>query len=251
MPPGYGGPGMGTPGPMGTPGEIPPPPSSSSGGGVNKLGVAFGVLMVLVLGGVVVADKVFGVEIPFVHDWLSGGGGTSPDQISFKDWGIDKKAADPDKLIAEAGKKARAWRKDAKFYSVNILGLRADGTVDFGAGSSVVTIEYFSPALVGSTSPKDQKDSIRKYVVNSTGIDEQRWGVKQRYTDVPGTPVPKCTSKQIGKVLGEKGLGPKGTAQVTLDPGFAFATDSLSFNINVTEPKLHLFLDIDSCKVIR
>ena len=56
---------------------------------------------------------------------------------------------------------------------------------------------------------------------------------------------------KIGKLLGEKGLGPKGTAQVTLDPGFAFATDSLSFNVNVTDPKLHLFLDIDSCKVIR
>jgi hypothetical protein len=43
----------------------------------------------------------------------------------------------------------------------------------------------------------------------------------------------------------------KSQATISLDPGFAFATDGLSFNVNVQEPKLHMFLDIDSCDIIK
>lgn len=247
-PPGLGGLTPGFPGPMGAHQAVAPGPSSSSGG-TSKIGMIFGILMVLVIGGVVLADKVFGVEIPFVHDWLAGGGGSS--SISFKDWGLDKKAADPDKMIEEAGKKARKWKKDAKLYSVNVLGLKTDGTVDFSKDGSVVTIEYFSPSMVGSSSTKNLKDSIRKYVANSVGIDEQRWGVKERHDNVPGTPVPKCKAKQIGKLLGGKGLSSKDTAHISLDPGFAFATDGLSYNVLVDKPKLHLFVDIHSCDVLK
>ena len=54
--------------------------------------------------------------------------------------------------------------------------------------------------------------------------------VKERYTNVPGTPVPKCAPAGLGKLFADRGLGPSDTFQVSLDPGFAFATDSLSFN---------------------
>jgi hypothetical protein len=106
--------------------------------------------------------------------------------------------------------------------------------------------------MVGSTSEKTRKESLRKFVINKYNVKEEIWGVKKRYTDVPGTPVPKCKIKKIGAILKDKGLKGDDTASLNLDPNFAFATDGeASFNINVQKPRLHLFVAIDSCKIIK
>jgi hypothetical protein len=189
----------------------------------------------------------------FILPAVTGGsvGGSGDAKKELKKEGIDFEAANPDELITAMQKRAKKWRKDAEFYAVSINGFKNDGTIDFSSDSSTMTIEFFSPKLVGSTSSKDRDEGMRKYVINKYKVDEQVWGVKKRYTDVPGTPVPKCTGKQLGKILKDKGLKSKDTALVSLDPGFAFATDGLSFNINVTTPKLHIYVDINDCKILK
>ena len=198
----------------------------------------------------ILAFVVWRFVLPGVTGGSVGGGGGDAKRELKKD-GISFEAANPDDLIGAMQKRAKKWSKDAEFYAVSINGLKNDGTIDFSSDSSVMTVEFFSPKLVGSGSKSDRDKGMRKYVVNKYKVDEQVWGVKQRYTDVLGTPIPKCKGKQIGKLLKDKGLKGEDTALVSLDPGFAFATEGLSFNINVNNPKLHVYVDIDSCKVLK
>jgi hypothetical protein len=247
---------MGQPGapPFGAPGGAPqfganpqfgtPGFTAPSGGGFLAKAAMAVVPFLCILG--FVAWK---FVIPMVRGGSSGFGGPIAKRDLEKE-GIDIKAASPDALIAAMQKRAVKWKGDAQFYSINILGLKPDGTVDLENSSSNITIEFFSPQLVGSILQKQREDSIRKYVINKYKIDEQVWGVKKQHKDVPGTPIPKCPQKDVAKALGEKGFK-DGTAHVTLDPGFAFATDGLSFNIHVDSPKLHIYMGIDDCKILK
>ena len=122
---------------------------------------------------------------------------------------------------------------------------------DFTEGGSVATIEYFSPAAVGSTNLEIRKSSIRKFIFNSAGVKEETWGVKDPVKNVPGTPIPTCTSKQMAKVFEGKGVKDAKRVHVSLDPGFSFATNSLSYHAMASDPKLNVWLDIASCKIIK
>lgn len=239
---------------MPQPPSVGAPPSSSSGGAGRFLGIGFGALMALGVGGAVVAQNVFGIEIPFIGRFIGGGGGGGGKSAKseLKKMGVEIDKADPDVLLEKVGERARKWRGDAKFYSLSINGMKTDGTVDL-TKSSTITIEFFSPALVADASNEKRKKSIKKYVFNSSVVAEQDWGVKERHENVPGTPIPKCTSEQIGKVFKDKGLGDGDTFLVSLDPGFAFATNSLSFNAQTTggAKKVHVYLDINDCKVLK
>lgn len=179
------------------------------------------------------------------------GHGTAPGNTKVSELGIDEKAADPDKMIANVKARALAWKKDAQFYSVNVLGLGPNGTVDLTDDGSVVTVEYFSPSAVASNSPEERKNAIKKFVFNSVGMSEDIWGVRERSDHVPATPIPRCPAKQIGQALAQKGLKAGKTAQLTLDPQFAFATDKLSYSVNMSDPKLQVWFDINSCAVVK
>jgi hypothetical protein len=228
------------------------PPAIRSGGGLGRfMGMGFGVLMAVVIGGVVLAQNVFGIEIPIIGRFIGGRGGGGSAKRELDKIGVEYEAANPNDIIKGLKKRAKRWRKEAEFYSVSINGLKSDGTLDFSTGKATMVVEFFSPKLVGSTSKSNRKKSIRKYVINKYKVTEQVWGVKKRYPDVPGTPIPECQLTEVGELLEERGMKGKKTASVSLDPGFAFATDGLSFNINVTSPKLHLFVNIDSCEVIK
>jgi len=222
--------------------------TAPSGGGGMKIMTIIGPTIgaILVVGFVLVRQ--FGL-IPGFGGGSSSSTNSSEEAIS--DLGTKFDAADPTKIIKSLEKRAKKWKGDAKFYSVNILGMKNDGTIDFGEGSSTMTVEFFSPKLVGSTSATKRKDSIRKYVINKYKVDEQVWGVKKRYENVPGTPIPKCKAKDLGKLLKDKGLKGDNTAHINLDPGFAFATDGVSFNVHVQKPKLHLYVQIDTCEIIK
>ena len=233
---------------MGSPGGNKPKGGSGLGGRIAGMGL--GVVISLAVAGVVVAQTVFGIEIPVIGKLLGGGGNPSSKSALKKD-GINYEAANPNDIIEAMGKRARKWRKDAEFYSVTINGMKTDGTLDFSGDKAIITVEYFSPELVGSSSSSKRKDSIRKYVINKYNLKEEVWGVKKAFPDVPGTPVPKCQLSKVGKTLKDKGMTDKSSATISLDPGFAFATDGLSFNVNVSNPKLHMFLDIDSCDIIK
>ncbi len=222
------------------------------GGGLRRfMGMGFGLLFALVIGGGALAQGVFGIEIPIIGRYIGGSGGSGNAKRALDKIGVDYEAANPNDIIKGMRKRAKKWRKEAEFYSVSINGLKSDGTIDFSKDNSTMVVEFFSPKLVGSTSKSKREKSIRKFVINKYKVAEQVWGVKKRYPDVPGTPIPECQLEEVGKLLKERGMKGKKTATVSLDPGFAFATDGLSFNINVTSPKLHLFVDIDSCEVIK
>ena len=54
------------------------------------------------------------------------------------------------------------------------------------------------------------------------------------------------------KLFAERGVSKTNTFLVSLDPGFAFATNSLSFNCQTSKgKKVHVYLHIDSCKVLK
>ncbi len=236
---------------MGMPPGVAPPAIRSAGGLSRFMGMGFGVLVALVVGGVVLAQNVFGIEIPIIGRFVGGGSGKAKAKRELDRMGVEYDAANPNDIIEGMAKRAKKWRKEAEFYSVSINGLKSDGTIDFSKDNSTMVVEFFSPKLVGSTSKSSREKGIRKYIINKYNVDEQIWGVKKRYTDVPGTPIPECELSEVGKLLKERGMKGKKTASVSLDPGFAFATDGLSFNINVSSPKLHLYVDIDSCEVIK
>jgi hypothetical protein len=208
----------------------------------------------LLAGGVVIAQTVFGIEVPIIGRFFGGGRGGSSGpsaKAEFKKLGISYEKADPNEIIDKLERRAKKWRKDAKFYSMHINELQQDGTLDFSTKKPTMTVEFFSPSLVGSSSSTKYKKGIRKFVINYVKIDEQVWGTKKSYPDVPGTPIPKCKMSKLAKSLKDKGLTKDSRLSVGLDPGFAFATKGLSLNVNGTKPKLHVFADIHSCEVIK
>lgn len=202
--------------------------------------------------GAVVLGVGFTVFKMFLHGAIPGvGSGTAPGNVALKELGIEEKTADPDKMISSVRARAKQWKPDAEFYSINVLGMGPSGMVDLSDQASVVTVEYFSPSAVGSASPTDRQNALLKFTFNSYGMNQEAWGVRERSEHVPATPVPRCAAKQIGQVLSQKGLTQGKTAHVDLDPQFAFATDKLTFNVLADDPKLHLFLDINTCAIAK
>ncbi len=135
--------------------------------------------------------------------------------------GIDNKKADPDKMIAGAAAYAKKWRSDAGFWSVTILKLGADGTVDLT--SSNVVVEYFSPSAVSSPLSSLRDDSIKKFnFIDETMNYKDIWGVRKQYTPAPkATPIPGCTAKMLAAKLVSVGALKAGSPiQVSIDPQF-------------------------------
>lgn len=144
-----------------------------------------------------------------------------PGREKLSNVGIDKKKADPDRMIIAARAYAQKWKSDAGFWSVNILKLGADGTVDLS--DSNVVVEYFSPSAVSSPSTTVRNDSIKKF--NYIGDDMQygdKWGVTKRYDPPPRpTMIPTCTAKMLAAKLVAVGvMKPGGTAHAQIDPAF-------------------------------
>ena len=78
-------------------------------------------------------------------------------KAEFKKLGISYEKADPNKIIAKLEKRAKKWRKDAKFYSMHINELQSDGTLDFSSKKPTMTVEFFSPSLVGSSAARSTR----------------------------------------------------------------------------------------------
>ena len=234
--------------------QAPPPAPAKRGGGLARvlpvlMAVGFGLLGTAA----VVAQTVFGIEIPIIGKLLAGGGsGGGPSaEAELKRLGVSYEAADPNAIVDKLEGRARKWRKDARFYALHINDMSGDGTIDFSSNSPTMTVEFFSPSLVGSASSVDYKKGIRKFVINHYKLDEQVWGVKEPVKDVPGTPIPKCKMPELMKTLASEGVTKSSKILVSLDPGFAFATKGLSLNVQSQNPKLHVYVDIDSCAIIK
>ena len=143
---------------------------------------------------------------------------------SVSNLGIDKKKADPDKMIAGAAAYAKKWKSDAGFWSVNILALGADGTVDLT--SSNVVVEYFSPGAISSVLPSTRDDSIKKFnFIDGNMQYKDVWGVRKQYNPPPHpTPIPSCTAKMLAATLVKQGILKTGASlHVSIAPEFSDA----------------------------
>jgi hypothetical protein len=205
------GPPMGAP-PMGMPGGNYSSVTTSGGGSGNMLKAVGTVLLIII----VVIFKVVvrgGVK-------AATGGGSMRESIS--DLGIDKKKADPDKMIAAARAFAIKWKSDSAFYGVNIQKLRADGTVDLT--DSNVVVEYFSPAAVSSPSVTIRNDSIKDFNFNDDTMSyAQQIGVNKRYDPPPrATNIAGCTVKTLTAKLVQVGiLKTGGSVHAQIDRNFS------------------------------
>lgn len=150
--------------------------------------------------------------------------GSAPGRASLSSVGIDKTKADPDRMISSAQSYAKKWKSDAAFWSINILALRADGTVDLS--NSNVVVEYYSPSSVASASKTVRDDSIKKFnFVDGNMLYGDKWGVTKRYDPAPSpTKIPTCTAKLLAaKLLALGILKPGGTVHAQIDPAFGDA----------------------------
>jgi hypothetical protein len=168
-------------------------------------------------------------------------------------YNITENAADPDAMIRSAGELARSWRSDAVFSSINILGMRTDGTVDLTSSSNTVMVEYFSPARVSSFLERERRDSIKKYSFTRTGINyNTTWGVRRRVERPVATPTPTCGARQLGAVLAAQGVPPTASLHVQYDPQFAFAVNgALAWHVTSSNPAIDRWYDVGSCTFLR
>jgi hypothetical protein len=210
-----GGPPMGAaPPPMGGFGGMPQPGTTfnrsgggGSGGMIKAIGGGVGTVILLI----VVAFLKFGLKSAARSQYTE----------SLSSMGINQKKADPDKMIAAARAYALKWKSDAGFWSVNILKLGSDGTVDLT--KSNVLVEYFSPSAVSSPLSSVRDDSIKKFNFNDSTMNyKDKWGVRKQYSPPPRpTAIPGCTAKQLAAKLGSMGLlKPGGTVHAQIDPAF-------------------------------
>jgi hypothetical protein len=202
--------------PFGAPGMQPVMPGGGAFGAMNKTAATMrfmrlGISIVVVLGVAAVGISTAG--------WRYFVG--APGSASLSSLGIDKKKADPDRMISAAQSYARKWKSDAAFWSINIQQLGADGTVDLS--NSNVVVEYYSPSGVSSPSKSARDDSIKKF--NYIGDSVQygaKWGVTKRSDPAPSpTPVPTCTAKLLAARLVSLGILKSGsTVHAQIDPAF-------------------------------
>jgi hypothetical protein len=168
-----------------------------------------------------------------------------PDYITYSAVKLDEKNVDADRLIPTVDSAARAWRKDAAFWSINIQAVRPDGTFDASGGGA--SIEFVSPSGVNAYAPKQREDSIKKFSFGAGGIDyHDLWGAQNRW-DIKETPsLPHCGIKMVMKQLAAKGLTGNKTAHVTFDPQFAWD----AWHVLSDDPQINAFFSTEDCSPV-
>ena len=201
-------------------------------GGVSKAKVfgAIGLAIALAIGGVFVKMKL---------------GTTVKGNLSYASLGVDAKKPDADTLIANLGKPATRWKRDAMWWSANFQAVDADGKVDVAKGAEVV---YISESAVQSHAKSVRKDSIKKYRAGMAGVSHKDlWGATEPWQGIERHPVPKCTIKDVMALVG-KDL-PKGkTVRVTFDPKFA---EFYAWRVMSDELKIDTLYAFEDCAIIK
>lgn len=269
MPPGMGAPGMGAPG-MGAapglgvpgmqvaPGQANPwsaPVASATPAAVPGMsiplpggfklpiklgGASGGVSMFKILGGVVlmIALAIGGVVFKMKFAKPKG-------VITYKALGLEKGKADPDRMMTALAAPAKAWHKDAMFWSLNFQAVRADGTVDTSKGAEVV---YVSPSASASYAKSQRSNSVKKYAFGPQGAGNKgRWGWNDPVKDLEAPPAPKCTIKDAVALVAKGGLPAGKTVRVTFDPKFA---DYYAWRVMSDDPKIDTLYSWDDCSII-
>jgi hypothetical protein len=174
-------------------------------------------------------------------------------KTGLKKYDIEAEHADPDAAIRAAGDIARGWQPDAVFQSINIVGMRTDGTVDLSNSSNSILVEYFSLARVSSFVEAQRRDSIKKITFRSTGATHNIvWGVRRRVERPSATPFALCTARQLGALLAQQGVPPTALLTVQYDPQFALAVNgAFAWHVTSSAPVLDRWYDAGSCTFLR
>lgn len=241
--------GPGGPPPQGAPPAQPRGPSGAApgwgniarhaggGGGPSKLKVIGAVagsllLAALVFGGYHLKDKFLGKR-------------TSKGAISYRALGLDLDAAPADQVIGALEAEARRrWKRDASWWSVNLMRVRPDGTLDMSQSNGA--LQFVSASGVQALAKSRRKDSIKEYSLSPTGARSTKMiGAKDPWKGFEPLPVPGCKIADLVKVLGARGFA-DGTVRITFDPKFGFAS-GWNWRVWSKDDALSGYYSMDDC----
>jgi hypothetical protein len=208
-----------------------------AGGSKKKiyLGIAGAIAIAIAsVVGMIVKNKVMGPK-------------TAKGSVNLSRVGIDKKSAQVDTMIsAMEGHAQKKWRKDATWWSVNVHGVRPDGTVDLTSSGGTATLTYVSKAGVTATSKRKREDSLKEYSMSGTGARSNKIiSAKKAWTGFEPLPVPGCLVGDVVAVLNQRGFS-SGTVRVSFDPKFGFAS-GWNWRVWSDDAELQGYYSMDDC----
>lgn len=162
--------------------------------------------------GVIVKNKVFGKK-------------TARGSISYASLSINPKSAHVDQVIGALESRARrSWRRDATWWSLNMYGVRPDGTVDLDKGGGAAVVKFVSASRVQALSKRKRKDSIKEYKLTPRGVKSDKIiSATKPWKGFEPLPTPGCKIANLVAALGKKGFT-DGTVRISFDPKFGFAS---------------------------
>ncbi|MCE9579400.1 MAG: hypothetical protein K8W52_40130 [Deltaproteobacteria bacterium] len=217
-------------------------------GAFGKINLGGSNIKFKIIGGVVLAIAL-GIAGVFVKMKMKG---TPKGVISMSTLGLDAAHADPDVMITALAGPAKAWKKDAVWWSINVLGLRADGTVDLTAGG-VAQVAYASPSAAGSHAKKTRDDSVTEFNVTEQGArtSNQLIGFTEVIENFEGPDLPKCSVKQVAAILAKRGLSGTKTVHLNFDLQFSSMVGAEAWHVLGDDPQLNLWISTADCSIVK
>lgn len=208
-------------------------------GGISKTkiyGVIGGAMALAVLGvvGSIVKNKVFGPK-------------TARGAISYAALDLDRKSPHVDQVIgALESYSRRRWRRDATWWSLNVYGVRPDGTVEIGNSGGGAIVRFVSASKVQAASKRGRKDSIKEYKLTPRGVKSDKIiSAKKPWKGFEPLPTPGCKIADLVAALGKKGFT-DGTVRISFDPKFNFAA-TWSWRVFAKGKPYEGYYSMDSC----
>jgi len=177
-----------------------------------------------------------------------------PDQLRYATSGIDPRAVEPDQLVDALRPHARGWKFDAAWWSMELRGVSADGTVDLTSGGRA-SIVFLSPSRVGSLTKKRRMDALRRYRFGARTIQASgRIGVQRRWRNIYLPPKPTCTVVKLVRALAKRGLIGSRRVRITFDPNLAYgpqAPSELSWLVRGDIGQLEGWFSMTTCRLTK
>jgi hypothetical protein len=210
-------------------------------GGISRKKIVGGIAGAIVIaalgvGGTIVKNKYMGPKGKTVASWSK--------------LGIDGGKANPDELIGAVSGMARKWKKDAAWWSINVMGVRPDGTVDLKNGG-IAKVEYISPSGVASKAKSRRKDSVKEFNFNARGVKADKIiGARKPWENVVLPSAPTCTVAELVATLRDRGFA-DGTVRISFNPSTAFASGGYHWRVWSDAAPLAGFYSMDDCSFVK
>lgn len=200
-----------------------------------KMFGAIGAAVVVIIGGI-------GWSM-FKRNMFGAGG---PGNVGYGQLSVDPKKPDGDAMMTSVAGLATRWKKDAVWWGVNYQAVNGDGIVDIEKGA---TVSYASLSSAKSLAKSVNKDSIKEFSFGPSGVSFNRMtGVldPKQWQDAEAPAMPKCTIKQLTKILQGKGLTAGKTVRITYDQQFGGPNEP-SWRVMGEDPKMDAYFSMATC----